>query len=126
MWFVAAEGRLWFHTPTAGSRRSPSPFLAAAAHLRDVAAMVATFDPPEDVRQVRTTGPARLESDDHTRVRRIYERYVDHWTDEWEAQVTSADYQLWSLLPQRGMAVSFPNLEGGTPFRWTDPPLFFG
>lgn len=123
MWFEATDGRLWFHTPALGGR--PNPFLAAAERSRDVAAMIATFDPPDDVRQLRTTGPARIEPADHVRVRRIYERYVDHWTNDWETQATSADYQLWSLMPQRGMAVSFPNLEGGTPFRWTSPQDFF-
>lgn len=57
MWFVAEEGRLWFHTPVSDGR--PSPFLAAARDNREVAVMIATFDPPDDVRQVRTTGPRR-------------------------------------------------------------------
>ena len=42
--------------------------------------MVATFNPPTDVRQVRMTGPARLEERDDARVRRLYLRYVDAWT----------------------------------------------
>lgn len=120
MWFVLAEGRFWFHTPTSGARASP--FLTAAEHGHEVAAMVATFDPPINVRQVRVTGPARLEPPDSTRVRSIYKRYLDAWSDAWEAQACSDELQLWSLEPERGMAVHYPGLENTEPVRWSTPP----
>ncbi|MGI8949762.1 MAG: pyridoxamine 5'-phosphate oxidase family protein [Ornithinimicrobium sp.] len=120
MWFELAEGRFWFHTPTSGVR--PSPFLTAAEHGHEVAAMVATFDPPADVRQVRVTGPARLEPPEPTRVRSIYERYLDAWSEAWEAQASSDDLQLWSLAPERGMAVHYPGLENTEPVRWSTQP----
>lgn len=73
MWFLVEAGRFWFSSPGTIEGR-PSPFLDAARDGRDVAAMVATFDPPHDVRQVRASGPARLETRDVARVHRIYER----------------------------------------------------
>jgi len=117
MWFAFAEGRLWFHTSSRS--RIPSPFLAAAARGREIAVMIATFDPPHDVRQIRVTGPARIEPTDPDRVKAVHRRYVDDWTQAWERQATSADYHLWSLLPQRGMAVAYPGLSAGTECRWT-------
>jgi hypothetical protein len=123
MWFIVEDGRLWFHTPEDPDR--PAPFLQAAAQERDVAVMIATFDPPADVRQVRTTGRARLEARDDQRLRRIYDRYVDGWSPKWERQVTAANYHLWSMLPQRGMAVAYPNLEDGPTFRWSEPSTLF-
>ncbi|MGH3505374.1 MAG: pyridoxamine 5'-phosphate oxidase family protein [Nocardioidaceae bacterium] len=119
MWFVLDDGRLWFHTPEDSNR--PSPFLRAAGEGQDVAAMIATFNPPTDVRQVRTTGPARLEADNSERVRRIYSRYVETWTLKWERQATASHYHLWSMSPQRGMAVAYRNLEDSPAFRWSDP-----
>jgi hypothetical protein len=83
--------------------------------------MIATFDPPDDARQVRMTGPARLEARDNVRVRRLYGRYVSTWTPTWEKQATSADYQLWSMSPQRGMAVAYPGLIDSPTFRWSEP-----
>jgi hypothetical protein len=121
MWFKLAEGRLWFHTPEGGS--APSPFLRAAAGAHDVAVMIATFCPPDDVRQVRASGPARVEERDDARVRAIYSRYVDAWTPAWDEQVTSEDYRLWSMLPARGMAVTYPGLADGPVFRWSEPWL---
>ena len=120
MWFGLFDGRFWFHTPSAGGHRSP--FLVAAGKGREVAAMVATFDPPGDVRQVRTTGPATLHPHDPLRARAIYERYVPDWTDAWTAQAASEAFQLWSLLPERGMAVHYPDLQDTEPVRWTTPP----
>ncbi|MBB5858141.1 pyridoxamine 5'-phosphate oxidase family protein [Amycolatopsis umgeniensis] len=116
MWFVAEENRLWFHTPEG----RPAPFLDAARLCRDVAVMVATFAPPDDVRQVRLTGPARLESKELPRIRRIYERYIPEWTDSWAAHAASPDAVLWSMAPERGMAVAFPDLENTPVFRWDD------
>ena len=121
MWFVLAEGRLWFHTADGGV--PPSPFLQAAAEGREVAVMVATFDPPDDVRQVRVSGPARLEERDDARVRAIYGRYIEEWAPRWHDQATSAAYQLWSMLPERGMAVTYPGLADRPVFRWSDPWL---
>lgn len=118
MWFVFAEGRLWFHTPYRTGR--PNPFLAAIDQEREVSAMVSTFDPPDDVRQVRVTGPGRRESRDLARVRAIYSRYIPRWDEAWEQQAASPDYHLWSLLPQRGMAVAYPELKGAGEHRWTD------
>jgi hypothetical protein len=115
MWFAVEDDRLWFHS----HRGQPSPFLAAARQNRDVAVMVATFQPP-DVRQVRMTGPAELAAEDHDRVRRIYRRYVRDWTPAWEGQATSASYCLWSMTPRRGMAVTYPGLEGRPDFRWSE------
>ncbi|MFC3451538.1 pyridoxamine 5'-phosphate oxidase family protein [Amycolatopsis speibonae] len=117
MWFVAEESRLWFHTPASGDR--PSPFLAAARDEREVAVMVATFDPPGDVRQVRMTGPARLETKDLARIRRIYERYIAAWSPEWADHAASPDARLWSMSPVRGMAVAYPGLEDHPVFRWS-------
>ncbi|WP_410579526.1 pyridoxamine 5'-phosphate oxidase family protein [Amycolatopsis sp. lyj-108] len=118
MWFVAEEGRLWFHTPV--SDGPPSPFLAAARDDREVAVMVATFAPPDDVRQVRMTGPARLEAKDVSRIRRIYERYVPAWSPSWAEHAASPDARLWSMSPDRGMAVAYPGLENRPVFRWSN------
>ena len=100
MWFLVEDDRLWFHTPAPPGL--PAPFLRAARERAEVAVMVATFHPPTDVRQVRTTGPARLEEQDDVRVRRLYHRYVDAWTPKWERQATEASYRLWSMSPDRG------------------------
>lgn len=121
MWFILAQGRLWFHTPDGGS--APSPFLRAAAGGEDVAVMIATFSPPDDVRQVRVSGPARLEERDDARVRAIYSRYVESWTPAWDEQATAQGYRLWSMLPARGMAVTYPGLADGPVFRWSEPWL---
>lgn len=61
-----------------------------------------------------------MEPTDPERVRAIYSRYVTDWDAAWERQATSPDYRLWSLLPQRGMAVAYPGLKGGAEYRWTD------
>lgn len=123
MWFVAEDHRLWFHTPVESGR--PAPFLDAARDEREVAVMVATFDPPDDVRQVRMTGPARLEAKDVARVRRIYERYVPEWTAAWAKHAASPNAGLWSMSPERGMAVTYPGLENGPVFRWSKPIELF-
>lgn len=81
--------------------------------------MVATFNPPTDVRQVRVTGPARLELPSQERVHSIYHRYVEACSESWEEQSTSGDFHLWSLTPQRGMAVHYPDLENTEPIRWS-------
>ncbi|MEV7548104.1 pyridoxamine 5'-phosphate oxidase family protein [Amycolatopsis sp. NPDC089917] len=119
MWFVAEEGRLWFHSPASGDR--PAPFLDAARENREVAVMVATFDPPGDVRQVRMTGPAGLETKDVARIRRIYERYIPEWSPAWADHAASPDALLWSMSPDRGMAVAYPGLENRPVFRWSNP-----
>lgn len=118
MWFVLDDGRLWFHTPEVDQR--PSPFLRAAAEGREVAVMVAKFNPP-DVRQVPVSGAARLEAPETGRVHAIYGRYIDAWTPGWEEQASSPGYRLWSMSPQRGMAVAYPGLENGPVFRWSEP-----
>jgi Pyridoxamine 5'-phosphate oxidase len=123
MWFLVEDERLWFHTPE--SPNAPAPFLRAARERREVAVMVATFDPPADVRQVRMTGPARLEEQDFGRVRRLYQRYVATWTPSWERQATLGSYRLWSMSPDRGMAVSYPGLEDGPTFNWSKPSELF-
>jgi Pyridoxamine 5'-phosphate oxidase len=123
MWFLVEDDRLWFHTPA--SPDAPAPFLRAARERRGVAVMVATFDPPADVRQVRMTGPARLEEQDLQRVRRLYQRYVATWTPKWQRQATSANYHLWSMSPDRGMAVSYPGLEDSPTFQWSKPSELF-
>jgi hypothetical protein len=117
MWFLVEDDRLWFHTPELSG--VPAPFLRAARERREVAVMVATFDPPADVRQVRMTGPARLEEQDFERVRRLYRRYVAAWTPKWERQATLASYRPWSMSPDRGMAVSYPGLEDRPAFQWS-------
>lgn len=124
MWFLVEDERLWFHT--ARSPGQPAPFVRAACERAEVAVMVATFDPPADVRQVRLTGPARLEERDDARVRRLYRRYVDAWTPRWERQATAASYRLWSMSPDRGMAVAYPGLLDGPTFRWSEPSGLFG
>jgi hypothetical protein len=71
------------------------------------------------------TGPARLAAArDDDRVRRIYDRYVPEWTPDWEEQATSENYRLWSMTPERGMAVAYPGLAGGPPFHWSGPDGF--
>jgi hypothetical protein len=121
MWFAVEDGQVWFHTP----RDEPAPFLRAAERNEPVAVMVATFSPPDDVRQVRMTGPARLAAArDDDRVRRIYDRYVPEWTPDWEEQATSENCRLWSMTPERGMAVAYPGLAGGPPFHWSGPEGF--
>ena len=57
------------------------------------------------------------------RVRAIYSRYVDAWTPAWDEQVTSEGYRIWSMLPARGMAVTYPGLADGPVFRWSEPWL---
>lgn len=123
MWYLAEDDRLWFHT--AESPDLSSPFLRAAREQQDVAVMVATFNPPADVRQVRMTGRAQLEERDNERVRRIYRRYVDAWAAKWEEQASSPSYCLWSMSPGRGMAVSYPGLNDGPAFRWSEPSGLF-
>ena len=120
MWFAVEDGQVWFHSP----RDEPAPFLRAAERSEPVAVMVATFSPPDDVRQVRMTGRARPAARDDDRVRRIYERFVPAWTPAWEEQATSKNYGLWSMTPERGMAVAYPGLAGGPPFRWSGPDAF--
>jgi hypothetical protein len=120
MWFAVEDGQAWFHSP----RTEPAPFLRAASRGEPVAVMVATFSPPDDVRQVRMTGPARLAARDDGRVRRIYDRYVPEWTAAWEQQATSEDYCLWSMTPERGMAVAYPGLDDGPAFHWSDSAAF--
>jgi hypothetical protein len=71
------------------------------------------------------TGPARLEELDHDRVRRLYGRYVNGWTPKWERQATSPSYRLWSMLPERGMAVAYPDLEDSPTYRWLEPTGLF-
>ncbi|WP_414943620.1 hypothetical protein [Amycolatopsis sp. cmx-11-32] len=117
-WFVAEERRLWFYTPVSDDR--PTPFLDAARGNLEVAVMVATFDPPDDVRQVRMIGPARLETKDVARVRRSYERYLPGWSSGWEEHAASPDALLWSMSPDRGMAVTYPALENRPVFRWAN------
>jgi hypothetical protein len=120
MWFAVEDGQVWFHSP----RDEPAPFLRAAERGEPVAVMVATFSPPQDVRQVRMTGPARLAARDDGRVRRVYDRYVPEWTPDFEQQATSDGYCLWSMTPHRGMAVAYPGLAGGPPFHWSGPAAF--
>jgi hypothetical protein len=71
------------------------------------------------------SGPARLEERDDERVRRLYGRYVDGWAPKWERQATSANYFLWSMSPDRGMAVSYPGLRDSPTFRWSEPSELF-
>jgi Pyridoxamine 5'-phosphate oxidase len=52
MWFLVEDERVWFHTPEAAG--GPAPFVRAAREGAPVAVMVATFDPPADVWQVRS------------------------------------------------------------------------
>lgn len=117
MWFLFADGRLWFHSPV----DEPAPFLAAAAAGREVSVLVATFSPPHDVRQFRTTGPAALESPDVTLVHRIYERYVPEWSAFWQEHAASNRFCLWSMRPDRGMAVAYPGLADAPVYRWSEP-----
>lgn len=76
MWFVAEEGRLWFHTPTSGDR--PTPFLDAAR------------------------------------------RHFPGWSPDWADHAASPDAVLWSMSPDRGMAVTYPGLANGPVFRWSN------
>jgi hypothetical protein len=71
------------------------------------------------------TGAARLEAHDSDRVERIYERYLDgdrgDWKAEWASQIDSAEYHLWSVLAERGTAVSYANMRDGPRVRWSRP-----
>lgn len=73
-----------------------------------------------------TVGPARLEDRDVPLIRRIYQRYVPSWSPLWTAQVESTKYRLWSTLPDRGMAVSYPDLRDRPEFRWRTAASLFG
>jgi hypothetical protein len=44
----------------------------------------------------------------------------------WERQATSARYRLWSMSPERGMAVAYPGLRDGPAFGWAGPSELFG
>lgn len=118
MWFSFVDERFWFHTPQPEDGPS-SPFLTAAETGQLVSVMAATFNPPDDVRQIRTTGHARIEADSWSRTAGIYERYIDGWSDTWRMQAQSPRYRLWSMSPDRGMAVSYPSLQNSVPFRWS-------
>jgi hypothetical protein len=120
MWFLFDSDRFWFHSPSASRA-----FLDAAERGDQVAVLVATWAPPSDVRQVRATGPARVEAHDLERIERIYDRYLDGdraaWRAAWANQIESTSYQLWSVLAERGTAVSYENLQDGPRTRWTRP-----
>jgi Pyridoxamine 5'-phosphate oxidase len=124
MWFLFDSRRFWFHSPSASRA-----FLDAAARGASVAVMVATWDPPLDVRQLRATGTARTDAHDPDRVERIYGRYLDGdraaWRAAWAQQIESKDYHLWSVLAERGTAVSYENLQDGARVRWSDPGEVF-
>jgi hypothetical protein len=122
MWFMLAQGRLWFHSPRHHGR--PAPFLRAAERGADVAVMVATFSPPDDIRQIRLSGPARMEEPDDRRVRAIYQRYLPQWTPAFESQAVSSNYRLWSMSPDRGMAVAFAGLRNAAEARWSTATEF--
>jgi Pyridoxamine 5'-phosphate oxidase len=120
MWFLFDSHRFWFHSPSASRA-----FLAAAEAGASVAVLVATWVPPADVRQVRAIGTARMEAHDPDRVERIYARYLDGdraaWRAAWAEQIESADYRLWSVLAERGTAVSYEDLQDGPRMRWSRP-----
>jgi hypothetical protein len=120
MWFHLEDQRLWFTSLDDGRY----PFVAAARAGGDVAVLVTTPERPDDVRQVRLTGPARIEEPDTDRVRRIYARYVTEWTPQWEETVTSPSLRLWSMSPERGMALTYPHT--APPYRWRDAAELFG
>jgi NAD(P)-dependent dehydrogenase (short-subunit alcohol dehydrogenase family) len=46
-------------------------------------------------------------------------------TPKWERQANSANYFLWSMSPDRGMAVSYPGLRDSPTFRWSEPSELF-
>jgi hypothetical protein len=120
MWFLFDSGRFWFHSPPASRA-----FLETARRGNRVGVLVATWAPPSDVRQVRATGAARMEAHDVARVERIYERYLGDdraaWRPAWESQIESEDYHLWSVVAERGTAVSYENLQDGPRARWSRP-----
>jgi hypothetical protein len=124
MWFLFELHRFWFHSPSVSRA-----FLDAAAHGASVAVMVATWDPPLDVRQLRATGTARMEAHNPDRVERIYDRYLDGdraaWRAAWADQIESEEYHLWSVLAERGTAVSYENLQDGPRVRWSHPREMF-
>ncbi|WP_245266936.1 pyridoxamine 5'-phosphate oxidase family protein [Saccharomonospora piscinae] len=122
MWFLLEDGRFWFNSPQ--TEGQPAPLLQAAREGLHVAVMVATFNPPHDVRQTRVVGPARLEERDISLVRHIYGRYVPTWTPSWEAHAASAKFHLWSVRPDRGMAVTYPDLADQPVFRWSTHQTF--
>ncbi|TCP51938.1 hypothetical protein EV191_106102 [Tamaricihabitans halophyticus] len=116
VWFCHADSRLWFNSPRGEGR--PEPFLDAARRGADVAVLAAIFNAPNDIRQFRATGPARLEDRDGVRVRRVYDRYISEWTPQWLEHLTSTRYQLWSVLPASGMAVDYSGFRDSPVFRW--------
>ncbi len=122
LWFVFDERRFWFTT-----RAGTSAFLRAARDSKDVAVMVQVFQPPDLVRLVRATGRANVEERDPTRIEAIYRRYLGDdvlvWPDFFRQRLHDQAFVVWSVLAERGVAVSFPQFQTEE-FRWTDPGPF--
>ncbi|MEO6571879.1 MAG: pyridoxamine 5'-phosphate oxidase family protein [Ilumatobacteraceae bacterium] len=123
MWYLFADDRFWLHSP-----RGSGPFIRAAANHDPVAVMVETFDPTGRVIQVRSTGPATIQPDDHDRIHQIYDRYLGLdglWSDGWRRQAADPTFALWSIEPVSGAAVQFPELrDAGGDFRWSSSAEF--
>ena len=122
LWYIFEERRFWFT-----SRDGQAPFLLAARAGRDVAVMVETFEPPEQIQLLRATGPARIEPRDAARIEKVYRRYLGHDFDEcpdvFRARLHDREFFLWTVLAQRGLVVTFPNFLPRE-FRWSEPGPF--
>lgn len=122
LWFRFDERRFWFTT-----RAGRSPLLRAAQHANDVAVMVEVFEPPDLIRLVRATGPARIEKRDPARIEAIYKRYLgddlSKWPEFFRQRVYDSQFILWSALAARGLAVSFPRFQADE-LRWSEPGQF--
>jgi Pyridoxamine 5'-phosphate oxidase len=119
LWFLLEHERFWF-----SSARS-SALSRAAARGGQVAVIVDDFNPPGSIRQVRVRGTSRLDQHDSQKVRRIYQRYLgtdfDRWPSFFQERVNLTDeWTLWSVSPESGIAVTYPDFIGAE-FRWTSP-----
>ena len=107
LWFVFDDGRFWF------TNHPSSPFVAAVQRRVDLAVLIDQFDPPDRIRQIRVSGPGRIEAHDARRVRQIYERYLgrsdSEWPDFFRERVDDPTWTLWSVSPVRGVATMYPD-----------------
>ncbi len=119
MWFVFRDRRFWFSSPGG----SPLPMAAAAG--TEVAVLIDDFSPPDRIRQIRVRGAGRIEAHDRVTVERIYERYLGKvrrtWPQFFVERAGDPRWVLWSVSPDSGVAVHFPNFRSGDERRWRRP-----
>jgi hypothetical protein len=110
LWYLYDRGRFWL------SSLAGSPLLVAAQRGAPVAAIVDDFHPPDSIRQVRVRGPARSEPHDPETVYRLYRRHLgpdlQRWPQFFQTRLRDAQWVLWSVSPESGLAVSTPGFRG--------------